>query len=72
MQSKLKALLFEKKYPQYRLAKDLGITPKSISKKMYGEVDFTYTEVFRICKILSIQNPLEIFEPFERKKSEMR
>lgn len=72
MQSKLKALLFERKIPQYKIAMELGINPKSMSKKMIGKVDFTYTEVFLICKMLSIENPFDVFEPIGRRKSEMR
>ena len=72
MQSKLKALLFERKIPQFKIAMKLGINSKTMSKKMNGKADFTYSEVFLICKMLSIENPFDVFKPLENRKSEMR
>ncbi len=63
MQTKLKAILFEQGISQKNLAKEIGMTEHSMCDKMHGRIDFTYTEVYNICRILGIKNPLEVFEP---------
>lgn len=63
MQAKLKAILFERGVLQKDIAATLGITPRTLSKKMRGQLDFTYSEVYAICKTLDIDNPLDVFLP---------
>ena len=70
MQTNLKAILFEKKMTQKELGKLVGISERGITDKIRGKVDFTYTEVYNICRVLDVNNPLEVFEP--KKKNEMR
>ena len=62
MQTKLKAILFEKKITQKALAKTIGIDEHSMCDKMHGRIDFTFTEVYNICRVLGIENPLDVFE----------
>lgn len=71
MQHKLKALLFERKIPQYKLAEQLNLSPRTFSDKIRGKTEFTFSEVRDICEILSIDNPLKVFLPAKR-KNEMR
>ena len=63
MQAKLKAILFERGVLQKDIAATLGITPRTLSKKMRGQLDFTYSEVYNICRVLGINNPLDVFLP---------
>ena len=69
MQTKLKAILFERKVTQKELGKLVGISERGMTDKMRGKVEFTYTEVYLICRELGIDNPLEVFEP--KKKNEL-
>ena len=62
MQTKLKAILFEKKMTQKALAKAIGMPEHSMSNKINGLTEFTFTEVYNICRELSIANPLDVFE----------
>lgn len=70
VQAKLKTILCEQGVSQKNLAKEIGITERGMSDKIRGKIDFNYTEVYNICRVLGINNPLEVFEP--KKKSEMR
>ncbi len=72
MQTKLKALLFERKVSQCAAAKECGISERTLSEKMHGKVDFTFSEVVIICELLGIENPLDVFIPCKKKRSEMR
>ena len=63
MQGKLKSILYDRRISQKKLAAACGMTERSLSNKMRGEVDFTYTEVYNICAYIGIVNPLEVFEP---------
>lgn len=60
-QNKLKSILAEKKMTIKALAKECGIKEGTLYKKMSGVMDFTYTEVYEICKALGIENPVEVF-----------
>ena len=71
MQTKLKAILFEKKITQKELARRVGIYERGMTDKMRGKVEFTYTEVYNICLELGITNPIDVFLP-KKKKNEMR
>ena len=70
MQGKLKGLLYEKRMTQRQLAKEIGISEKTIGLKMSGECEFTLSEVYKICRVLGIENPLDVFVCQE--KNEMR
>ena len=61
MQHKLKALLFEKQMTQYKLAEKLNLSPATLSDKIRGKTEFTFSEVYDICVILKIDNPLNVF-----------
>ena len=71
MQTKLKSLLFERNISQYKLAEQMNMAPRTFSDKMRGKSDFTFTEVYELCKILQIENPLDIFIS-QKRKNEMR
>ena len=70
MQKELRVIMFSKDITQKALAKEIGISETSLMRKMRGYIDFTYTEVYDICRVLGIDNPLEVFKP--KKKNEMR
>ena len=55
MQGKLKGLLYEKRMTQRQLAKEIGISEKTIGLKMSGECEFTLSEVYKICRVLGIE-----------------
>ena len=65
MQAKLKAILKERHISQRNLAKETGITGHTMTNKMHGYSEFTFTEVYKICCVLGIENPLEVFIPRE-------
>lgn len=71
MQHKLKALLFEKQMTQYKLAEKLNLSPATLSDKIRGKTEFTFSEVYDICVILKIDNPLNVFVA-QKRKNEMR
>lgn len=66
MQAKLRVIILERGMTQKQLAELLGITPRSFSRKMLFQVEFTYSEVYKLCEILDIKNPLDVFEPKKR------
>lgn len=61
-QGKLRKMLFEKGITQTRLAEIIGSNKWTLSMKMNGKTDFTFTEVKKICDCLEIANPLDVFE----------
>ncbi len=62
-QTVLKEILTDKGITQKELAVQLGLNECSMSNKMNGITDFTYTEVYLICKITGIENPFTVFLP---------
>ena len=56
----LKGKIVERGMTQQQLAKELGITPKTLYTKMKKGV-FGTDEVEKMIKILKIENPMEIF-----------
>lgn len=56
-----KAYLALRGYTIRRLAKEMGISPKTLSEKIKGKYDFTMTEAKTICTILEIDKPGDIF-----------
>ena len=63
--SKLKAKIVERGMTQGEVAKIIGISPNSLSRKLLGKRDFLLSEVIALCSALEIDNPQEIF--LERK-----
>lgn len=61
-QAKLKALLYDRKITQKQIAEHIGVTQHTFSDKMRGITEFTFTEVYMICELLGIENPMDVFE----------
>lgn len=57
----LKQKMKEKGMPQYKLAKRIGISENSLSRKLLGKRDFRLGEIIDICRVLEIKNPKLIF-----------
>lgn len=57
----LKAKIAEKGETQKSVAKAIGISENSLSRKMNGLREFRLSEVFKLCKVLDIDNPRDIF-----------
>jgi transcriptional regulator with XRE-family HTH domain len=62
MQSKLKALLYEKGISQREIAKAIGVAEKTFGGKMRGLRNFTLREAWDICELLNIKNPIDVFQ----------
>jgi transcriptional regulator with XRE-family HTH domain len=58
--NELKGKIKAKGYTQEKLAKELGISPKTLSNKLSKGI-FGAVEIEKIIKILDIQKPVEIF-----------
>ncbi|WP_308533247.1 helix-turn-helix domain-containing protein [uncultured Peptoniphilus sp.] len=58
--NKLKGLFAEKGYTQQDIAKELGITPNTLRKRMKDEI-FNSDEINILIEILEIKEPMEIF-----------
>lgn len=59
--SLLKGKIAEKGLNQSKLAKHLGISETTMSKKMRCESDFTVTEVYTLMFLLGIEDPKDYF-----------
>lgn len=57
----LKLELYKNKISQAKLAKQIGISEKSLSLKIQGKQDFWLREVKDICSILHIKDVQKIF-----------
>lgn len=57
----LRGKIAEKGYTQEKLAKEVGISSNSLSRKLLGKREFTLTEVVSICRVLDIVDPVNIF-----------
>lgn len=57
----LKGKIVESGMTQSELAKAIGISENSLSRKIQGKRDFRLIEVVEICNVLNIGNPKEIF-----------
>jgi DNA-binding Xre family transcriptional regulator len=57
----LKGKMAEKQITQGLLAKEIGISENSLSRKLLGKREFRLSEAVAICKVLEIDNPKEIF-----------
>lgn len=58
--NELKGKIRAKGYTQEKLAKELGISPKTLSNKLSKGI-FGSDEIERMIKILETDNPIEIF-----------
>ncbi len=59
--NKLKAKFVEHGMTQNDVAKSIGIANNSLSRKLAGKSEFTLGEVVRLCRVLEIAEPTEIF-----------
>lgn len=67
--NKIKAKIVERGMTQGEVAKIIGISPNSLSRKLKGKRDFLLSEVIALCSVLELDNPEEIFLD---KKSQIR
>ncbi len=58
--NKLKGLFVEKGYTQQDIARELGITPNTLRRRMKDEI-FNTDEINKLIEILDIKEPMEIF-----------
>lgn len=58
--NKLKARFVEKGYTQQEIAKELGITDVTLSRKLNKGV-FNSDEIYKMIVLLEIEDPTEIF-----------
>ena len=66
----LRAKIVERGYTQERLAKEMGISKNTLSKKINGYSSFTVSEVILICDILGIDTDAEKCQIFLNKISQ--
>lgn len=59
--NKIKAKIVEQGMTQGEVAKMIGISPNSLSRKLSGRRDFTLSEVMSLCTVLEIQDPKIFF-----------
>ena len=57
----LRGKMAEKGFTQERLAEAVGISTNSLSRKLVGERQFRLGEVVKICEVLEINDPRDIF-----------
>lgn len=57
----LRGKIVEKGLTQACLAERIGISKNSMSRKLLGKRDFKLFEVSKICNVLDINNPEDIF-----------
>ena len=58
--NELRGKMRAKGYTQDKFAKELGVSPKTLSNKLNKGI-FGSDEIEKIIKILGIENPIEIF-----------
>lgn len=57
----LKAQMVLKGFSGEKIAKELQINPSTFYRKMNDDGDFSRSEIVKICEILDIKEPNEIF-----------
>lgn len=57
----IKSKLAEKNMSQADLAKSIGMSTNSLSRKLTGKREFTIAEANAVCTVLKIDNPAPIF-----------
>lgn len=59
--NKLKYEILKSGLSQSKLANMLRVDQKTLSNKVTGKTDFKLSEVIKICEILQIENPRDVF-----------
>lgn len=59
--NKIRAKITERGMTQGEVAKIIGISANSLSRKLLGKRDFLLSEVIALCSVLEIDHPEEIF-----------
>lgn len=59
--NKIRAKIVERGMTQGEVAKMIGISPNSFSRKLLGKRDFSLSEVISLCTVLELENPQDIF-----------
>lgn len=59
--NRVRAKMKENGMTQADVAKFIGISANSLSRKLNGKRDFSLSEVLRLSEVLKIDNPGEIF-----------
>ena len=59
--NKIRAKIVEQGMTQGEVAKIIGISPNSLSRKLLGKRDFLLSEVIALCSVLALDKPEEIF-----------
>lgn len=59
--NKIKAKIVERGMTQGEVAKIIGISPNSLSRKLLGKRDFLLSEAIALCTVLELDNPEQIF-----------
>ena len=59
--NKIRAKIVEQGMTQGEVAKIIGISPNSFSRKLLGKRDFLLSEVIALCSVLDLDKPEEIF-----------
>ena len=57
----IRAKMVEKGYTQGEVAKKIGMSSNSLSRKLLGKREFRLREVCMLCEVLDIDNVQEIF-----------
>lgn len=61
MQEKINKLMEEYYVTFGELATRLGISKQTLTRKLKGETDWTYSEIMLLTQIFNIENPAEFF-----------
>lgn len=59
--NKIKAKIVERGMTQGEVAKIIGISQNSFSRKLLGKRDFLLSEAIALCSVLELDNPEEFF-----------
>lgn len=59
--NKIKGKIIERGMTQGEVAKIIGISANSLSRKLLGKRDFLLSEVIALCSVLELDNPQEFF-----------
>lgn len=70
--NKLRAHIFSAGYTQGKLAREIGISPNTMSAKINGKSPFDTIEIERICRILGITSSKDKAEIFLSHSSQKR
>ncbi|MBE6722929.1 MAG: helix-turn-helix transcriptional regulator [Ruminococcaceae bacterium] len=60
---KLQDTLKERNMTQNELAKLIGVSKSTMSRKVSGESELSVSQAFKMCHVLNIDNPQNIFLP---------